>query len=113
MSIKIYVTEEEVMSTPNDFELGEIVRKKYWIEKEHQELRDYDNQKFITVVDEETGLVTGVHFDNSNTYTQDGYDKCVICGKVSPYKTNTNIDLRIGYIEGGGQGCFQSSICNK
>lgn len=40
-------------------------------------------------------------------------DKCVICGKESPYDITTNVDYRIGYIDGGGQGCFQSEICKK
>jgi len=34
-------------------------------------------------------------------------DKCVICGKDTPYDVTTHIDYRIGYVEGGGQGCFQ------
>jgi hypothetical protein len=34
------------------------------------------------------------------------YDKCVICGKESPYTIETPIHLRIGYVEGAGQGCF-------
>lgn len=38
-------------------------------------------------------------------------DKCVLCGKESPYNITTHIDLRIGYIEGGGQGCFQPKKC--
>jgi hypothetical protein len=112
MSIKIYVTEEEIMSTPNDYELGELVRKKYWIEKEHQEIRNYDNEKFATLVDD-TGLITGVHFKRDNDFVDDGYDLCVVCGKKSPYLTSTPISLRSGYVEGAGQGCFQSSVCGK
>lgn len=33
------------------------------------------------------------------------YDTCVLCGVETPYKRNTHIDLRIGYIEGAGQLC--------
>jgi len=40
------------------------------------------------------------------------FDRCVLCGKVSPYKRSTHIDCRLGYIEGAGQGCFQSKFCN-
>jgi hypothetical protein len=40
-----------------------------------------------------------------------GNDKCVRCGKPSPYTSDTNIDYRIGYIEGGGQGCYQPEVC--
>jgi hypothetical protein len=43
----------------------------------------------------------------------DEKDKCVICGKESPYTRSTHIDMRIGYVEGGGQGCFQPNKCDK
>jgi hypothetical protein len=36
MSIIVNLTEEEIMGTPNDMELGEKARQKYWIEKEHE-----------------------------------------------------------------------------
>jgi len=32
-------------------------------------------------------------------------DKCIMCGKNSPYEYNVHIDLRVGYIEGAGQLC--------
>ena len=40
-------------------------------------------------------------------------DKCVLCGKESPYTMSTHIDLREGYVEGGGQGCFQPNRCKN
>jgi DNA-directed RNA polymerase subunit RPC12/RpoP len=43
----------------------------------------------------------------------DNFDKCVICGKETPYLRSTHIDLREGYVEGGGQGCYQPNICGK
>jgi hypothetical protein len=43
----------------------------------------------------------------------DAFDKCVICGKETPYLRSTHIDLREGYVEGGGQGCYQPNICEK
>jgi len=43
----------------------------------------------------------------------DQYDKCVICGKETPYLKSTNIDYRTGYVEGGGQGCYQPNVCEK
>jgi DNA-directed RNA polymerase subunit RPC12/RpoP len=43
----------------------------------------------------------------------DDFDKCVICGKETPYLRSTHIDLREGYVEGGGQGCYQPNICSK
>lgn len=43
----------------------------------------------------------------------DPHDKCVLCGKISPYRRSTHIDFRIGYVEGAGQGCFQSHCCQN
>ena len=40
-------------------------------------------------------------------------DKCVICGKDTPYRFNDHIDRRIGYVEGAGQGCFQPTMCSS
>jgi hypothetical protein len=40
-------------------------------------------------------------------------EKCVICGKDTPYRFNDHIDLRIGYVEGSGQGCYQSNVCSQ
>jgi hypothetical protein len=37
-------------------------------------------------------------------------EKCISCGKETPYTINTHIDLRDHYIEGAGQlctGCFE------
>jgi hypothetical protein len=45
--------------------------------------------------------------------TKDTLDKCVICGKESPYLHSTHVDLRVGYVDGGGQGCFQPIECDK
>ena len=33
-------------------------------------------------------------------------DKCVTCGKETPYHIEDHIDMRIAYIEGAGQLCF-------
>jgi hypothetical protein len=38
-------------------------------------------------------------------------DRCVVCGRVSPYDAGVHIDMRVGYVEGGGQGCFQPQVC--
>ena len=40
-------------------------------------------------------------------------ENCVICGKESPYKVSTHIDMRIGYDEGAGQTCFNPNECKK
>lgn len=41
------------------------------------------------------------------------HDNCVICGRETPYTTETHIDSRIGYIEGMGQlclGCLEDKL---
>lgn len=112
MSVYITLTEKEILETPNDSDLGGLVRNRLWKEKEYDSLREYDDEKFIIIADE-TGLVKGIHIPKKNEYTENGYDKCVVCGKVSPYTTQTHIDMRVGYVEGGGQGCFQPSNCKN
>jgi hypothetical protein len=84
MNIKVTVTETEILNITNDDELGRWVRKEFW--------RLADNKLYESDVE---------------------YDHCVICGKQSPYTRNTHIDERIGYIEGGGQGCFSPNKCDK
>jgi hypothetical protein len=81
--MEIKITESELREYSNDQELGKMVRKKMLEERIRLE------SEFVE------------------------YDKCVICGKLSPYTKETHIDLRINYIEGGGQGCFQPHICDK
>ena len=111
MSIYLTITEKDVLGHPNDYELGEFVRQRYWSEKKYEDLRDYDDEKFIIIADE-TGLVKGIHLPKeSDSYVENGYDKCVMCGKVSPYKSTTDINFRVGYVEGAGQGCFQPNKC--
>ncbi len=44
---------------------------------------------------------------------QPQYDKCLICGKDTPYLMSTHVDLREGYIDGAGQGCYQENICKN
>ena len=78
--MEIKVTEIEILSNPNDFALGELVRQKYWNARK-------------PIKNEE-------------------YDKCVICGRQSPYTIDTHIDYRVGYVEGAGQGCFLGN-CEK
>ncbi len=82
--MNLQVTEKEILSQPNDTELGKYIRKKYWEQKR---------------VEEES------HFTE--------HDHCVICGKLSPYTKETNIESRLGYVEGGGQGCFMPLECDR
>jgi hypothetical protein len=39
-------------------------------------------------------------------------EKCVVCGKDTPYRFNDHIDTRYGYVEGSGQGCYQPNVCS-
>lgn len=99
--MKITLTAKEIVETPNDQDLGALVRQKYWFEKSNQD-------EHMTIVSNNSGEVVSI-----NDFVDGEYDKCVICGKTSPYKTSTHVDLRYGYVDGAGQGCFQSHICNK
>lgn len=40
-------------------------------------------------------------------------DKCVICGKETPYDVSTHIDFRLNYIEGSGQLCGECAGTEK
>jgi len=41
--------------------------------------------------------------------TDQDYDHCVRCSKITKYKKSDNILFRSGYIEGAGQLCFECS----
>ena len=140
MAITIILTEQEVLNTPNDMDLGTLARNKYWQERRNQEGPPVDDEHFFLNIGED-GLVKSIgkpwtcSICGGNTHevdsdyligwdhlscrleeemkAKDEYDTCVICGKVSPYKRSTHIDMREGYVEGGGQGCFQPNICGK
>ena len=140
MSINVNLTEKEILSTPNDSELGELVRNKFWQARRDQEGPQYDDEHFGLTIGED-GLVKSINrpftcsicggntseidYDYLVGYDHLGcvlkeesdkslqYDHCVICGKETPYLRSTHIDLREGYIEGGGQGCHQPNICEK
>ena len=107
MSITITLTELEILSTPNDSELGQKVRNMYWQERRNHEGPPMDDEHFMMEIGDD-GLVKSIIRPNP-----DSFDKCVICGKETPYLVSTPIDYRIGYVEGGGQGCFQPNICDK
>jgi hypothetical protein len=98
MSIRITLTEKEILEIPNNEQLGEIVRNKYWLEKTGVEDIIYD-KIYFGLNDGKEGLTS--------------YDKCVMCGKESPYLMSTHIDLRVNYIDAMGQGCFQPDECKK
>ena len=93
MGIKIKISEKEILDKPNDMELGLYVRKKYVIQKETMK-KDIDILSLGQIPDDEP-------------------ESCLVCGKFSPYTRSTHIDLRVGFIEGGGQGCFTPGYCEK
>jgi len=76
-------------------------------EIEYDYLVGYDH--LGCVLDEENGIITIE--EESDESLQ--YDHCVICGKETPYLRSTHVDYREGYVEGGGQGCYQPNICDK
>jgi len=140
MSINVILTEKEVLDTPNDAILGRLVRNKFWQARRDQEGPQYDDEHFGLTISED-GLVKSINrpftcsicggdtseidydylvgYDHLGCLLKeeevrpDAFDKCVICGKETPYLRSTHIDLREGYVEGGGQGCYQPNICEK
>ena len=149
MSINVNLTEKEILSTPNDADLGELARNKFWQARRDQEGPQYDDEHFGLTIGED-GLVKSINrpytcsicgkdtseidyeylvgydhlgcvLDEDNgiiTIEEESdeslqYDHCVICGKETPYLRSTHIDYRIGYVEGGGQGCYQPNECGK
>jgi hypothetical protein len=57
--------------------------------------------------------VRNKYWEAKRNSEQPQYDKCVICGKDTPYLMSTHIDFREGYIEGAGQCCYQKNICEN
>lgn len=138
MSININLTEKEILETSNDYELGALARQKYWQERRNQDGPPSDDEHIFLNIGND-GLVKSigkpwvcsicgektdkVDYDylvgwdhlscKLKTEISDEKDKCVICGKETPYSRNTHIDLRVGYVEGGGQGCYQPNICDR
>jgi hypothetical protein len=140
MSINVNLTEKEILGTPNDADLGNLVRNKFWQARRDQEGPQYDDEHFGLTIGED-GLVKSINrpftcsicgkdtseieydylvgYDHLSCVLKeeevrpDAFDKCVICGKETPYLRSTHIDLREGYVEGGGQGCYQPNICEK
>jgi len=65
------------------------------------------NQHVPLTIDENDNVIA------VGSINDDTFDVCVMCGKQSPYKRSTHIDHRIGYVEGGGQGCFEPHMCSQ
>lgn len=128
--MKVEVSEDEIIKNSNDFELGKLVRQKYWnLRSEVMNNRD----EHVGLVIDENGMVTRVLTPqlkeiNCSICGEDisriseehllGNDhlkcvleksneieKCVVCGRDTRYTRGTHIDMRVGYVEGAGQGC--------
>lgn len=133
MSITVILTQEEILDTPNNMELGELVRNKYWRARRDVEGPQYSDEHIGLVIGED-GLVKSlinpytcsicnkdtskIEYDylvgfnhltcvleQENKTKQNEYDKCVICGKETPYLRSTHVDMRYYYIQGSGQLC--------
>jgi hypothetical protein len=52
-------------------------------------------------------------FEHEVFLKNNSYDKCIICGKETPYLKSTHLNDRVGYVEGSGQGCYQPNTCDK
>lgn len=42
---------------------------------------------------------------NAPIQTMEEFDKCVLCGELTPYKKSDHVDTREFYVEGAGQLC--------
>ena len=133
MSITVILTENEILNTPNDAMLGELTRNKYWQARRDAEGPQYDDEHFGMIIGED-GLVKSINrpyrcsicnkdtskvdydyldgfnhltcvLEQENESRQNEYDKCVICGKDTPYLRSTHVDMRFFYVDGSGQTC--------
>lgn len=140
MSLQITITEEEILGTPNNYSLGEKIRNKFF--EAQRNLRGLpldDDESFIMEINPDGSVkrivrpwVCGICGKDTSTIEHDylvgydhlscvisgdpkmdEYDRCIICGNETPYLRSTNINERIGYVEGAGQSCFQPNICDK
>lgn len=93
MSIKIKITEQEILDKPNDAELGSYIRRKYMVQQQSIK-KDIDILDMGQIPDDEP-------------------ERCLICGEFTPYTKGTHVDLRTGYIRGAGQGCYKPVKCEK
>jgi hypothetical protein len=87
--MEIIITEREILSNSNDYQLGSLVRKKYWDLKGEPQVKD----------------------SSKDYISEEGYDKCVVCGRTTQYHHTVPVDQRVGYIDGAGQTCDKS--CRK
>ena len=139
MDITVTLTQEEILNRPNNYDLGEYTRNKYWQERRNHEGPPRDDEHFrieinpdgtvkkiisawrCSICGQDTSEIEYdylVGYDHLACVLQgdpklDEKDKCVICGQETPYLRSTHINHRTGYVEGSGQGCYQPHICDK
>lgn len=109
----VTISEQEILNRPNHYDLGEYIHKQY-IEMKQGLKKGRPKNENLTI---HNCKIYGEDFlrdkDIESNPNMGEKDKCVICGQESPYTRNTHIDHRIGYIQGGGQGCFKPKICDR
>lgn len=112
MDIQFIISEDEILSHSNNFDLGEFVRKKYWGIKNN--IQQANGDDVFVINDMREAIHSNKLVQISRTFiSEDGYDKCVICGEKTPFKIGQHINERIGYVEGVGQACFQPKVCKE
>lgn len=94
--MEIKLTAKEILTHPNDYALGEYVRKKYWDEVS---LKKSNRDEHVSLQIDEEGRVTALG------NTEYGFEICVECGMRTNTPVELNIDYRTNYIEGAGQAC--------
>jgi hypothetical protein len=94
----IKITKEEILATPNDQELGTLVRNKMWQEERNERGPQFNDEHFGLIIGDD-GLVKGI-------VKPDEYEVCVMCGEKTDVLKSTDINFRIGYVEGAGQLCL-------
>jgi hypothetical protein len=135
--MEVTVTKEEILKNSNNYELGKLVRQKYWdlykneIEENPDEhvglvigpdgkikrvVKAEEMNQSCEICGEPTYMISTEHLIGNNHLAcslndENSYDLCIICGNPTSYKKNTHIDLRVGFIEGAGQSCDGS--CRK
>lgn len=112
MDIQFIITEDEIIAHSNNFDLGEFIRKRYWNIKKNIDMSN--NTDVFVLNDMREAIYSNKLVQVNRNYVSDeGYDKCVICGQNTPYKIGKHINERVGYVEGVGQSCFQPKICEN
>lgn len=121
----ITISEYEILNKPNHYELGEYIHNIYWEMKHNLKNGRPKEQNLMihncNICGEDTSKVGNMELighDHISCHIEgkpnlEDKDKCVICGKETPYLRSTNIYERVGYVEGSGQGCYEPHICGE